>query len=119
MRETLGVKIDCRAAAKSLDHPENHITAHWIRLCELAPAEAPVLAANIKGLSREQASVLLIALGDKTFADRDQLVAFVGLDVRVRQRSRQELQDMRNRSGAQIPEIPFGKKPFRSGEWRC
>ena len=85
MREKLGVVIDCKAATKSLDHIEKQIADHRARLCELAPKEARVLASNVKGLSHEQASVLLIALGDKTFVDRDQLVAFVGLDVRVRQ----------------------------------
>lgn len=85
MRQTLGVVIDCKAAAKSLEHIEKQIVAHRARLCELAPHDARSLAVNVKGLSLEQASVLLIGLGDKTFIDRDQLVAFVGLDVRVRQ----------------------------------
>jgi len=85
MRRTLGVIIDRKAATKSLEHIERQIAAHRTRLCELAPKEAQVLASNITGLSLEQVSVLLVALGDKTFVDRDQLVAFVGLDVRVRQ----------------------------------
>lgn len=85
MRQTLGVVIDCKAATKSLEYIEKQIAAHRARLCELAPEETRVLAANVSGLSLEQASVLMIALGDKTFVDRDQLVAFVGLDVRVRQ----------------------------------
>jgi transposase len=85
MRHTLGVVIDCRAASKSLEHVEKQIAAHRARLRELAPEEARVLASNVKGLSLEQVSVLLVALGDKTFVNRDQLVAFVGLDVRVRQ----------------------------------
>lgn len=85
MRQTLGVVIDCKAAAKSLEHMEKQIAAHRARLCELASSDAQTLAANVRGLSLEQASALLIGLGDKTFDDRDQLVAFVGLDVRVRQ----------------------------------
>lgn len=85
MRRTLGVAIDCKAAAKSFEQLEKQIAAHRARLCELAPEEARVLSSNVKGLSLEQASVLLVALSDKTFVDRDQLVAFVGLDVRVRQ----------------------------------
>lgn len=85
MRETLGVVIDCKEAKKSFKHIEEQIAAHRARLCELAPEEARVLSSNTSGLSLEQASVLLVALGDKDFVDRDQLVAFVGLDVRVRQ----------------------------------
>jgi transposase len=85
MRQTLGVVIDCKAATKSLNQIVKQIDAHRARLCELAPEDARVLASNVRGLSLEQASVLLVALSDKTFVNRDQLVAFVGLDIRVRQ----------------------------------
>jgi transposase len=85
MRQTLGIVINCKAAKKSLEYIEKQIAAHRARICELAPEEARVLSSNVKGLSLEQASVLLVALSDKMFVDRDQLVAFVGLDVRVRQ----------------------------------
>jgi transposase len=54
-----------------------------------APHQAQVktvqLADMMPGVSQEQAAALLVALGDKSFENRDQLVAFVGLDVRVRQ----------------------------------
>lgn len=85
MRRTLGIVIECKAATKSLEYIEKQITAHRARLCELAPQEARILASHVKGVSLEQASVLMVALRDKTFVDRDQLVAFVGLDVRTRQ----------------------------------
>ena len=62
MRTLLGVAIDCRAAAKSLECIERQIAAHRARLCELVPEETHVLASHIKGLSLEQASVLLTAL---------------------------------------------------------
>jgi hypothetical protein len=77
MRRTLGVAIDCKATTKSLEHIDKQIAAHRARL--------RVLSSKVKGLSLEQASMLCIAPSDKTFANRDQLVAFVGLDVRVRQ----------------------------------
>ncbi len=85
MRQTLGVVIDCKVATKSLQQLEKQIAAHRARLCELAPKEARILSSQMKGISLEQVSVLLVALGDKRFTNRDQLVAFVGLDVRVRQ----------------------------------
>ena len=85
MRQTLGVLIDCKAATKSLEHIEKQIAAHRARLCELAPKEAKMIADAMPGVSHEQVAVLLVALGDKTFVSRDQLVAFVGFDVRVRQ----------------------------------
>ena len=71
MRHTLGVVIDCKGATKSLEQIEKQIAAHRARLCELAPEEARTLASSIRGLSLEQASVLLIALRDKTFVSHD------------------------------------------------
>jgi transposase len=84
MRHTLGVVIECKAATKSLEHIEKQIAAHPTPAVR-AGTRRSTCAANMRGISLEQASVLMIALRDKTFVDRDQLVAFVGLDVRVRQ----------------------------------
>ena len=85
MLDTLDVEINCKEAKKSLEHLESQIKAHRQQLCEVASLEARALAAQVRGLSLEQVSVLLTALGDKQFENRDQLVAFVGLDVRLRQ----------------------------------
>jgi transposase len=54
-------------------------------MCAVAPKEAQILAAAMPGVSHEQVAALLIGLGDKAFENRDQLVAFMGLDVRLRQ----------------------------------
>ena len=54
-------------------------------MCAAAPHEAKVLADAMPGVSHDQVAALLVALGDKSFDNSDQLVAFVGLDVRVRQ----------------------------------
>ncbi len=40
---------------------------------------------EIKGISKFQASVLCNAVSDRTFENRDQLIAFFGLDVRKRE----------------------------------
>src|SRR5262249_55201932 len=48
-----------------------------------APTEAHTLAAN-PGVSHRW-PFFWLTLGDKKFTDRDQLVAFVGLDVKARQ----------------------------------
>jgi transposase len=55
------------------------------RIVELAPPEAKTLSGQIHGLSHEKMAVVLSMLGDKHFTSRDQLVAFVGLDVMPRQ----------------------------------
>jgi transposase len=108
MRRTLGVVIDCKAAAKSREQIEKQISVHRARLCQLAPEEARVLASNVKGLSLEQASILLMALRDKIFLDRDQLVAFVGLDVRVRQSGKwQGKQVLSKRGNAYLRKVLF------------
>jgi transposase len=53
-------------------------------LCGYAPEEAIELAKNTKGISVEQTSTLLASLADKEFVSKDQLVAFIGLDVMPR-----------------------------------
>ena len=50
-----------------------------------APQQAVALAEETPGLSLMQITIILTALSEKTFQNRDQLVAFFGLDVRVRQ----------------------------------
>jgi len=49
-----------------------------------APTHARILA-ETPGVSLRAAAILLATLEGKTFAHRDQLTAFVGLDIRVRQ----------------------------------
>jgi hypothetical protein len=77
-------KIPTASVRTWLGH-EAQIEAHRTKLCELAPREAHELAAHVAGLSLPQAAALFVGIGDKTFENRDQLVAFVGLDVKTRQ----------------------------------
>lgn len=72
-----GAKITLKAIDRQVDSLRKRIIA-------LAPPEAKKLSDNVRGLSETQASVLLGALSDKQFSDKDQLVAFVGLDIMVR-----------------------------------
>lgn len=72
-----GAKTTLRAIDRQIDSLRKRVTA-------LAPPEAKELSDNVPGLSEIQASVLLGALSDKQFSDKDQLVAFVGLDIMVR-----------------------------------
>ncbi len=68
-------------------------------MCAVAPKEAQILAAAMPGVSHEQVAALLIGLGDKAFENRDQLVAFVGLDVRLRQSGKWQGKQVLSRRG--------------------
>jgi transposase len=83
--KALGIRDGHRDTERALLCIERQIETYRARMCAAAPQEAKALADTMPGLSHEQAAVLLVALGDKVFENRDQLVAFVGLDVRVRQ----------------------------------
>ena len=54
-------------------------------LCLHAPSQAKKIAEKLPGVTHASMAVLLTAFADKSFSNRDQLVAFVGLDVRPRQ----------------------------------
>jgi transposase len=82
---TLGFRASHRDTERAVASIERQIKLYRARLCAIAPKEAKVLADAMPGVSHEQAAALLVSLGDKNFESRDQLVAFVGLDVRVRQ----------------------------------
>jgi transposase len=83
--KALGIRGTVRHMEQALVEIERQIEEHRKRLCAAAPKEAKVLAGAMPGISEEQAAALLVALADKSFDNRDQLVAFVGLDVRLRQ----------------------------------
>jgi transposase len=83
--KTLGIRNSHRDTERALACIERQIKTYRARMCAAAPQEAKMIADTMPGVSHEQAAALLVALGDKSFENRDQLVAFVGLDVRVRQ----------------------------------
>jgi transposase len=83
--KTLGFRETHRDTERALVCIERQIKTYRARMCAAAPPEAKVIADTMPGVSHEQAAALLVALSDKSFQNRDQLVAFVGLDVRVRQ----------------------------------
>jgi transposase len=85
MEKTIGVKVDQRAVKKAAEYLQKQIDAHRERLATQAPQEAREIAANMRGVSLEHTAALLVALKDKEFEKRDQLIAFVGLDVKTRQ----------------------------------
>jgi transposase len=83
--KTLGFRESHRDTERALVCIERQIKTYRALICAAAPQEAKMLADRMPGVSHEQSAALLVALGNKSFENRDQLVAFVGLDVRVRQ----------------------------------
>ena len=82
--ETLNVPLDLTQYDLAITALETQIGTLQAILIVHAPDEAIDLAKNTKGVSTEQTSILLASLKDKHFTNRDQLVAFVGLDIMSR-----------------------------------
>jgi transposase len=82
--ETLDIPFDLTQYDLAMTALETQIDTLKAILIVYAPEEAFALAKHTKGVSTEQACILLASLQDKHFAHRDQLVAFVGLDVMSR-----------------------------------
>lgn len=68
-------------ALQAIQHARQTIHETLVRL---APPQTQHLANQIPGVSTTSLAILLCGLADKQFTHRDQLVAFVGLDVRAR-----------------------------------
>jgi transposase len=81
----LGIRTAHRDTTKALKCIDRQIATYRAHVCALAPREAKEIADATPGVSHTQMATLLVGLDGKVFQHRDQLVAFVGLDVRVRQ----------------------------------
>jgi transposase len=79
------MKISLRPTEAAIRKLEQQMALVEKRILALAPHPAIVLADATTGLSREKLAVVFAMLGDKHFSNRDQLTAFVGLDVAPRQ----------------------------------
>jgi transposase len=83
-QDILGVQLDLSTSQQALKELDKQMKVLKHYLVEHGPKEVKELS-TIRGVSENQAAVLLSGLGDKTFSHKDQLVAFVGLDIRQRQ----------------------------------
>lgn len=81
----LGIKIDLSHMKKAIDELHAQIEAIEKSLAAHASPELKKIAVETKGVSQRQAAVLSAFLAGKSFSDRDQLVAFAGIDVRTRE----------------------------------
>jgi transposase len=84
-QDITGLDIDLDHSEEAMSELEEQILVITEKIKSLAPVEAKTISDNVYGLSHEKVSVVLSMLGDKQFTSRDQLIAFVGLDVMPRQ----------------------------------
>jgi len=84
MKKYLGIKISLRSTVRAIGEIDKQIDILKNEICAQAPKEAKELADAMPGLAEDKIAVLFCLLGDKDFSNRNQLVAFVGLDLALR-----------------------------------
>ena len=80
----LGLQVNVRSSVKAIAGIDKQIDSLKKEICAIAPPEAGKMAAAMPGLAEDKIAILLCLLIDKQFASRDQLVAFVGMDIALR-----------------------------------
>lgn len=83
--ETLGLALGLPEAEQALELLEKQIASLEAELVAEVDPRLAKLVETTKGFSLRQAAVLSAFLSGRRFTHRDQLVAFAGLDVRVRE----------------------------------
>jgi transposase len=84
-KKLLKIEIDLKPAIRAMEKLEEQmeVIANALK-CDL-PEIAKKIARETKGISEKQMAILLALIGDKQFKSRNQLVAYVGLDIALRQ----------------------------------
>jgi transposase len=82
--EILGVELNLVSSQQALEELDKQIKILRRYLVQQGPKEIKELA-SIPGVSEHHAAILFAGLGDKTFTNKNQLVAFVGLDIKQQQ----------------------------------
>lgn len=85
MKKVTGLTVNLTHAEKAMEQIKKQIELLIDGAVEITPEDGLLVADQTDGVSREKLSVLLAILSDKIFPNRDALVAYVGLDVSVRQ----------------------------------
>lgn len=81
----LGLPMDLSHLKNAIDELQAQIRTSEKILVERINPVCAKIAQETKGVSEKQMAVISVFLAGKTFEDRDQLVAFAGLDVRTRE----------------------------------
>ena len=80
-----GFAINISHVEKAAKHVQEQIKSLTNQVAEEISEKGAVIAKETSGISKEKLAVLLALLSDRMFLNRDALVAYVGLDVAVRQ----------------------------------
>lgn len=83
-RKLLGNIVDISHTETALKELDKQMALIQSLIRKTAPKKAKLLADHMRGLSQDSIAVVLSALEDKSFNRKDQLVAFVGMDIAVR-----------------------------------
>jgi transposase len=81
----LKITVDLKPVKKALAQIEEQMKTISGTLEQRLPEEARDIARNTKGVSEKQMAILLSLIGGKHFEKRSQLIAYVGLDIALRQ----------------------------------
>lgn len=81
----LKIKVDLKPVKQAIKKIEEQMEIISELLIQRLPAEAMEIVKTTKGISEKQMAILIALIGDKHFANRDQLIAYVGLDIALRQ----------------------------------
>lgn len=84
-KELLGLSVECSFSDDLLQTIDAQIAELKKQIQKQAPPSAKQLAEKMSGVSENLIAILMSGLSGASFSNRDQLVAFVGLDVRARQ----------------------------------
>lgn len=107
-QEVLGLSINFPEVEEALKLIDRQIKDIEKRICKCAPTEARQLARKLPGVSEEQMAIIFTMLSDKVFSNRDQLIAFVGLDVRLRKSGKwQGMQKLTKRGNPMARKVLF------------
>lgn len=84
-RKLLKIDIDLKPITKAMEKIEEQMEIIANSLKRGLPEIAKQIVRETKGISEKQMAVLLALIGNKKFKSRNQLVAYVGLDIALRQ----------------------------------
>jgi len=84
VNELLSVKTNLKPTMNAIKKIEEQIDILKKEICAQAPSEAKTLSDAIPGLAEDKIATLLCLVGDKDFSNRNKLVAFVGMDLALR-----------------------------------
>jgi transposase len=85
MNAVTGLKIDLAPTHKAIRSLNEQIKNLKREIIRRVPEQTLKLSDDTPGISREKLAALYAIIGDKQFSSRDQIVAFVGLDVMPRE----------------------------------